>query len=165
MATKRDLFAMEDAGWLELEAVLEPLTPQELEEIGYYPPGPEGGGDGWSVKDLLAHLGSWHAVAGQALERIRMGTYQPERHDVDAMNHEFYETNRDLPLPTVRAELWSARNRVLQGFDLLQEHDETAEEWFVESGSSHYAEHLSRLRQWAEELAARATGGSDGKVT
>jgi len=165
MPTKRDLFAMEDAGWLELEAPLARLTPGQFEEVGYYPPGPEGGGDGWSVKDLLAHLGCWHAVAGQNLERIRMGTYQRERHDVEAMNREFYEANRDLPLSTVRAELWSARNRLLQEFDLLQEPDQTAEEWFVESGSDHYAEHLSRLQRWTQELLARASGGSDGEVT
>ena len=31
-----------------------------------------------------------------------------------------------------------------------------AEEWFVESGAAHYEEHLPRLTEWADELAARS---------
>jgi hypothetical protein len=30
-----------------------------------------------------------------------------------------------------------------------------AEEWFVESGPMHYAEHVDRLREWVGELSAR----------
>ena len=147
MVTKRELMRAEDAGWSELIGLAESLTPAEMEQPGYCP-------EGWCVKDLLAHIGSWQAEAGQILEQIRMGTYRGRPVDVDAMNKEFFEANKDLPLPVVRAEAWAARNRMLSEWNELPEVTPDAEEWFRESGPEHYQEHLPRLREWVKELRA-----------
>jgi len=149
MATKRELCGDEDAGWAELMGALESLTGAQLEEPGYY-------AEGWSGKDLMGHICSWQAEAVQILEQIRYGTFADSPMDVDAMNREFYESNRDLPLAMVRAELWSARTRMLQEWNALVEVTREAEEWFRESGSAHYREHLPRLKEWTEELRDRA---------
>jgi hypothetical protein len=148
MPTKRELQAAEDAGWMEFLDLVESLTGEQMEEPGYFP-------EGWSVKDLIAHIGSWQAETVQVLEQIRMGTFAGKRVDVDAMNQEFYKANKDLPLFVVRAECWSARNRMLEEWNALPEISSDAEEWFVESGSNHYAEHVDRLREWVGELTAR----------
>jgi mycothiol maleylpyruvate isomerase-like protein len=148
MATKRELLAAEDAGWIGCMDLVERLTGEQIEEPGYYP-------EEWSVKDLLAHIGSWQAEAVQILEQIRMGTFVRQRIDVDEMNEQFHKANRDLPLSVVRAECWSARNRMLEEFNALLEVTLDAEEWFVESGPMHYAEHVDRLREWVGELSAR----------
>jgi len=84
------------------------------------------------------------------LEQLRNGTYSPRRIDVDEMNRGFYEANHDLPVSVVRAELWSARSRMLQEWGALPEVSPKAEEWFVESGAEHYGEHVPRLREWLE---------------
>jgi len=68
--------------------------------------------------------------------------------DVDELNRYFYEANHDLPLSVVRAEMFSSRNRMLREWSLLPEITPKAEEWFVESGPEHYAEHSERLREW-----------------
>jgi hypothetical protein len=148
MATKRELLAAEDAGWVELNGLIESLTPAQMEEPGYF-------SEGWSVKDLMAHIGSWQAEAGQILEQIRMGTFRDDPVDVDKLNAFFYEANHDLPLSVVRAEMFSSRNRMLSEWSKLPEVTPKAEEWFVESGPEHYAEHLERLREWVQELGAR----------
>lgn len=148
MPTKRELQAAEDAGWMEFLDLVESLTAGQMEEPGYFP-------EGWSVKDLIAHIGSWQAETVQVLEQIRMRTFAGKRVDVDAMNQEFYEANKDLPLFVVRAECWSARNRMLEEWNALPEISPDAEEWFVESGSNHYAEHVDRLREWVGDLTAR----------
>lgn len=148
MSTKRELFAAEEAGWIEFLGLVESLTAEQMEEPGYFP-------EGWSVKDLVAHIGSWQAETVQVLEQIRMGTFVGGRIDVDALNGRFYEANRDLPLSVVRAECWSARNRMLVEWNVLPEVTREAEEWFVESGSNHYAEHVDRLREWVAQLSAR----------
>jgi mycothiol maleylpyruvate isomerase-like protein len=145
MSTIRELCRDEDGAWSELIGLVESLTPEQLEEPGYSP-------EGWSVKDLMAHIGAWAAEAGQIFERMRVGTYSKEPIDVDAMNALFYEANRDLPLNVVRAELWSARTRMLTEFRALPEVTPEAEEWFVESGAAHYREHIDRLREWVKEL-------------
>ena len=148
MATKRELLDAEDTGWNQFMQLMESLNDEQMEEPGYIV-------EGWSAKDLLAHVGSWQAEAVQVLEQIRWGTYTPLKLDVDALNATFYQVNKDLPLSVVRAESWSARTRMLEEWNELPEVTSTAEEWFVESGSAHYAEHVDRLREWVGELSSR----------
>jgi hypothetical protein len=147
MAVKHELARAEDAGWSEMMDLIESLSSAEIELAGYYR-------EGWSVKDLMAHVGSWQAEAGQILQQIRWGTFRGRPVDVDAMNQQFYDTNKDLPLPVVRAEAWSARTRMLTEWNDLPEVTPEAEEWFRESGPEHYEEHLPRLQDWVKELRA-----------
>jgi Mycothiol maleylpyruvate isomerase N-terminal domain len=140
MDRKRELAAAEDAAWVELWGLMESAGPDRVDEPGY--------SEDWSLKDLMAHIGCWQAEAVQVLEQVRNGTYSPRQIDVDTMNQGFYEANRDLPVSVVRAEMWSARNRMLQEWGALPEVTPKAEEWFVESGAEHYGEHLPRLREW-----------------
>jgi len=149
MTTKAELFAAEEAGWTELRAALAPLSPAEMSQPGYYP-------EGWSAKDMLAHLGSWAAESQCVLEQINNGTFVDAPLDVDVLNARFFEANRDLPLSVVQAEAWAARTRLLTELGRLEEITPTAESWFVEGGAEHYAEHLPRLREWADELLGRA---------
>jgi len=147
MTTERELGEAEDAGWSEFLALIGSMSPRQIEEPGYFP-------EGWSVKDLIAHVGSWQAEAAKMLERIRMGTFEKRTLDVEAMNRRFFEANQDQPLRIVRAEAWSARTRMLTEMNLLPQETPDAQEWFEESGAEHYLEHLPRLREWAAELRA-----------
>ena len=110
--TMTDLLVAEDAGWDELHGLLGELAPAELERPGYYV-------EGWSAKDLLAHVGSWLAEAAVVLERIRAGTYRTEEIDVDAMNALSLEAMKDLPIDLVRAQAAAARTRMLQAWAAL----------------------------------------------
>jgi hypothetical protein len=145
MTTKRELLEAEDRGWTEVCGILGSLDPGKMEHPGYT--------DEWSVKDLMAHIGGWAAETVQILEQIRYGTFRPLKYDVDALNEQFVEANRDQTPSVVRAEMAAARNRMLEEFNRLPELTRTAEEWFVESGPAHYEEHLPRLREWSKELA------------
>jgi hypothetical protein len=146
-----DLMAAEDRGWEELHSLTESLTPEQAERPGYYP-------EGWSVKDVLAHVGSWLAEAGVILQRIRAGTFRPEEIDVDAMNQQFLESMGDVPLRTVRAQAAAARNRMLQEWSALPELTPEARFWIKKSGAEHYQEHLPRLREWVRELRSNRDG-------
>ena len=147
MERKRELCSEEDARWIELRDLLESLSPEQIERPGYFD-------EGWSVKDLMTHIGCWQAETVQILEQIRFDTFEPPVLDVDEMNRTFYEATRDFTLPLALVELWSARTRMLQEWGLLPEVTSHAEEWFCESGPNHYAEHLPRLRQWVGELVS-----------
>ena len=152
MSTKAEMVRQEDEAWGRFERVVESLTQEQAVEPGYYPD------DGWSVKDLIAHIGSWMAEASNMLERIRFGTYAPDTRGTDDLNKEFYEANRDLPLDVVRAECQSARVRILQEWDALAEITTEAAEWFEESAAKHCVEHQARLEEWAAELLGREAG-------
>jgi mycothiol maleylpyruvate isomerase-like protein len=140
-----ELMAAEDAGWNELHALVDSLSPDELERPGYY-------SEGWSAKDVLAHIGSWLAEAGVVLERIRVGTYRPEEIDVDSLNRKFLEAMKDVPLEIVRAQAFAARARMLQELAALPELTPAAAFWIRKAGAEHYEEHLPRLREWVGQL-------------
>jgi hypothetical protein len=144
-----ELMAAEDTGWDELHALMDVLTSEEMERPGYYP-------EGWSAKDLLAHIGSWLAEAGVFLLRIRVGTYKLEEIDIDAMNRTFLEIMKDVPLQTVRAQASAARARMLLAWGELPELTREATFWIRKAGAEHYAEHLPRLREWVTQLPSSA---------
>jgi hypothetical protein len=139
------LMVAEDAGWDELHALMDSLTPEQTEQPGYYP-------EEWSAKDLLAHIGSWLAEAGVILERIRVGTYKPEEIDIESMNRQFLEIMKDVPLQTVRAQASAARARMLLAWGELPELTPDAAFWIRKAGAEHYGEHLPRLREWIGQL-------------
>jgi hypothetical protein len=150
MATKRELTEAEDRAWATFVQAIESLNDEQLAEVGYYRD------EGWSVKDLVAHVGFWMAEAANQLERMRFGTYVPTTGESDVLNRQCFEANRDMPLPIVRAECFAAHTRMLQELDALPELDGEAVEWFTESADRHYAEHQPRLDEWASELRSRA---------
>ncbi len=148
LATERELLAAEDAGWGELHALIDSLTPEQAERPGYYP-------EGWSAKDALAHVGSWLAAAGAVLQQIREGTYRPREIDIDATNRVFLEKMKDVPDETVRAQASTARARMLVAWSDLDELTPEAAFWIRKAGAEHYQQHLPRLREWVADLQSR----------
>jgi hypothetical protein len=143
MSDKRyELVRAEDEQWAQLCGLLGGLDPETLERPGVTPD--------WTGKDLVAHLACWMAECANVLERMRLGTWERQPLDLDAMNARFYEACRDLDLPTIRAELESARTRMLQEWGWMGEQTPEAEEWFRESGPAHIEEHLPALRRFVE---------------
>jgi len=64
----------ERSGWYALADLVRSLTPEECLVLGYFRD-PD-----WTVRDLVAHLGTWLAEGEIQLERISAGTY--EGHDL-----------------------------------------------------------------------------------
>jgi hypothetical protein len=136
----------EERDWKELHALVDGLPLDRVEEPGYFV-------EGWSAKDLVAHIGSWLAEAGVVLEQIRAGTYRPEEIDIDEMNRRFYEAFHGIPFPVVKSQAIAARNQMLRGWAALPEESDEADRWISKSGPEHYEEHLPRLRDWVGEIA------------
>jgi hypothetical protein len=141
----QELLAEEERPWTELHDLVDSLPPDKVGDPGYFD-------EGWSAKDLVAHIGSWLAEAGVALERIRSGTYRPEEIDIDAMNATFYDSMHDVDFHDVRAQAFTARNRMLRAWRSLPDRSPEADRWIRKSGPEHYAEHLPRLREWVREI-------------
>jgi hypothetical protein len=145
MADQTAVLAAEEAGWNELRTLIDRLTPDEVVRPGYYQ-------EGWSAKDLLAHIGAWLAEAGLLLEQIAGGSYRREDIDVDDVNRLSLDAMRELPFPTVKAQAAAARTRMRQALLELREPSPDAAWWIAKAGPEHYAEHLPRLRAWVAEL-------------
>jgi len=136
----------ERSGWTELVALCRSLEPEERLRPGYFR-NPD-----WTVKDLVAHVGTWLAEAEIQLFRIDAGTYVEEPLDIDAMNEEFLAAFRDQPWDTAWNQLLVARAMMLGAWLRLAVRSEPADRWVRKSGAEHYAEHLPRLREWVAEL-------------
>ena len=81
----------ESRGWYELSGLIRSLTPEECLVPGYYRD-PD-----WTVRDVVAHLGTWLAEAEVQFERMSAGTYVGHDPDVDALNAEFLAAMGDQP--------------------------------------------------------------------
>ncbi len=145
MADQTAILAAEETGWSEVRSLIDQLTPEQVLRPGYYR-------EGWSAKDLLAHIGAWLAEAGLLLERIAAGSYRREEIDVDDVNRLSLEAMRDIPFSTVKAQASAARARMRQALLELREPSPDAAWWIAKAGPEHYAEHVPRLRAWVAEL-------------
>jgi mycothiol maleylpyruvate isomerase-like protein len=137
------LLAEEGTGWQTLLDVFASIPHDRVEDASLT-------ADGWSPKDVMFHIGAWCAEAANQLERMRLGTFAEGTTDTETKNREWFETSRRLDVPTVRAELRPARERMLREWQALGEITPSAQEWFEESGSMHYREHIRDLRAWME---------------
>ncbi len=135
--------------WYEIAALVRSLTPEECLEPGYQRD------PGWTVRDVVAHLGTWLAEAEVQFERIGAGSYEGHAVDVDALNAAFLAAMADQPWEVAWTQAVAARTRMVQEWTLLSQPTEEAAWWIRKSGVDHYAEHLGRLREWVAELIAR----------
>jgi len=151
----RELIAEEDRLWSELHELVDSLPKDKVAEPGYFD-------EGWSAKDLIAHIGSWLAEAGVVLERIRSNTYRPDEIDIDAMNQAFYDSMHDVGFRDVRAQAIIARNRMMRAWISLPESSTEADRWISKAGPEHYGEHLPRLREWVQQVGGSSTRKGEG---
>ena len=145
----------EREGWHAVIAMVRQLTPAECVVPGYYT-NPD-----WTVRDVIAHLGTWLAEAQIQLERMDAGTYEGHDIDIDAMNAVFLESMSAQPWEVAWVQAHSARTRMLMEWYAHMDRTDEAAWWIHKAGSEHYAEHADRLAEWVEELIARRAAAQD----
>ncbi len=139
----------ERRGWYRLATLVRSLTPDECLEPGYYRD------PNWTVRDVVAHLGTWLAEAEVQLERMSAGTYEGHDVDIDGLNETFLAAMRDQSWTVAWVQANAARTRMLEEWWQIDEPSDEAAWWIGKSGGDHYAEHLERLEEWVGELLRR----------
>jgi hypothetical protein len=139
---------LERARWKAITAFVDLLTEAERLAPGYYRD-PD-----WSVKDLVAHLGRWMAEARVQLLDIAARSYVPHEVDVETLNAATLAELRADPWERVWTRTNDARAWMLEAWFGLRGPDEAANQWIRKAGAEHYGEHLSRLRDWVDDLIA-----------
>lgn len=116
---------------------------------------------GWSLAQVLAHLGYWAGWATQAIheaEQGRLAQHDPDL-DEDERNKTVARIAAQTHLDTVRAREAASVEALaerLRGLDptlldaLWANGKDTLESLIDESGGSHYREHAAELRRVAE---------------
>jgi hypothetical protein len=139
----------ERAGWYEIANLVRSLTPDECLIPGYYED-PD-----WTVRDVVAHLGTWLAEAQARLEQITAGTYEGHAIDIGALNAAFLAAMSGHPWDVAWVQANAGRSRMIDEWSHLEAPTDEAAWWIRKSGGDHYAEHVGRLREWTVELIDR----------
>jgi hypothetical protein len=142
----------ERVGWYEILRLVRALNLPERLESGYYHD-PE-----WTVRDVMAHVGTWLAEAQIQFERMIAGTYEGHDVDIDALNAQMLEAMAGQPWEVAWTLAQAARTRMLSAWYELDQPTDEAAWWIAKVGSHHYGEHLPRLAAWVQELVDRRRG-------
>jgi hypothetical protein len=139
----------ERRGWYVVADLVRRLTPDECVEPGYY------ADPVWTVRDVVAHLGTWLAEAQVQLVKMAAGTYEGHDVDIDALNAALLEAMDGQPWDVAWVQANAARTRMLAEWDGLRTPTDEAAWWIRKAAADHYGEHLPRLAAWVAELVAR----------
>ena len=148
----------ERRGWYEVSDLVRSLTPMERMAPGYQRD-PD-----WTVRDVVAHLGTWLAEAQVQFERISAGTYEGHDIDIDGLNAVFLAAMADQPWDVAWVQANAGRTRMVQEWFLLDRPTDEAAWWIRKTGSDHYTEHLGRLREWVAELIDQRTSRRSARL-
>jgi hypothetical protein len=142
----------ERRGWYAVADLVRSLTPEECLEPGYQRD-PD-----WTVRDVVAHLGTWLAEAEVQFERMSAGTYEGHAVDVDALNAALLSAMHDQSWETAWVQANAARTRMVVEWCRQPTLTDEVAWWADKAAAAHYAEHVDRLQAWTEELIARRAG-------
>jgi hypothetical protein len=139
----------ERGGWYRVVDLVRRLTPEEFLVPGYQRD-PD-----WTVRDLVAHLGTWLAEAETQLARMSAGTYEGHDVDIDAINEALLRAMHGEPWIVAWTQANAGRTRMLDEWSTVRGSSQETGWWVRKAGGPHYAEHLPRLEAWVRELGAR----------
>ncbi len=139
----------ERAGWYEVAALVRLLTPEECLVPGYQRD-PD-----WTVRDVVAHLGTWLAEAETQLARMSAGTYEGHEVDIDAMNAALLAAMQGEPWLVTWTQANAGRTRMLDEWSTVRGPSHETAWWIRKAGGPHYHQHLGRLDAWVRELVGR----------
>ena len=139
----------ERRGWYEIVDLVRSLTPEECLEPGYQRD-PD-----WTVRDVVAHLGTWLAEAQAQFERMTAGTYEGHEVDIDGLNDALLAAMHGQPWEVAWVQANAGRTRMVEEWWKLGAPNDEAAWWIRKAGGEHYREHVDRLVGWTAELVAR----------
>ena len=114
--------------------------------------------NGWSVKDMLAHLAAWEwRCASLLMESHTSNVPLKVEPDVEALNQEFYRERKEWDWEEVEHDFRAAHRALLEAIQSLPP-DRLSSNFIQEAIAAetweHYAEHLAELQNWHRRVAS-----------
>ena len=120
---------------------------------------------GWSIKDILAHIASWHhrllKWLDAAIRNEEPAISGPDNvQEVDALNAQFYQENTSLSLAEVLADFRTSYQHIFNMVQAMPEEDllnphrfawsKGEPLWEAIAGDTyeHYREHVQQIQEW-----------------
>ena len=152
---KDDLLDLIHAGRSRWESALAQLSPEQMTAPALF--------DGWSVKDLVAHVGAWERTAAAVFAALLSGQapdFELDEIALDAFNARFFAEHHDQSL----GEVMAGEQAACHSFFRLVEDASEADlfdsnrfawmqgapfaEWVGANTFEHYDEHLADFSAW-----------------
>jgi hypothetical protein len=112
--------------------------------------------NGWSVKDMLAHIAAWEWRCASLLEASHnTNTPLEAEPDVDALNLETYQERQEWSWEEVGYDFRAAHQALFEAIRQLPAerlNDDFVQQSIAEETWKHYAEHLPDLRRWHKRV-------------
>jgi len=152
--TKKTLLDAMTAGRREFDEVLARIAPDQMETPVLH--------DGWSVKDMLGHVGYWEAEIVARFATLRAGGKPEPVTDLDSMNARALDDWRRLSVAETRKREREAYDGLLgiardastgELFDPGHFAEATQNPFALSIANNtwgHYAEHLPELTAWLD---------------
>jgi hypothetical protein len=120
---------------------------------------------GWSIKDMLAHIASWHhrllAWLDAAVRNQEPTISGPDSvEEMDALNAQFYQENKSRSLDEVLADFRTTHQQIIDIVQAMPEEEMMSPHrfawsqgkplWQVIAGDTyeHYREHITQIQEW-----------------
>lgn len=115
--------------------------------------------NGWSVKDILAHIAAWEWRCAGMLS-LAQDSNMPFQGtpDVDALNDEIYQERKDWSWEEVDSDFREAHETLLTAIRALPPErlsDPVVQKSIAEETWEHYEEHLSYLEYWHDQVVSQ----------
>ncbi len=112
--------------------------------------------NGWSAKDILAHIGAWEWRCASLLDESHSSDAPLQAEpDVEALNDEFYQERKSWSWEDVEQDARAAHRSLLAAlrqFPPERLNEDFVQQMIVAETWEHYAEHLADLKQWHEKV-------------
>jgi hypothetical protein len=120
---------------------------------------------GWSIKDILAHVASWHHRLLMWLDaaihnQVPTISGPDSVEEMDALNAQFYQENKSRPLDEVLTDFRATHQQIIDIVQAMPEDDLISAHrfawsqgkplWHLIAGDTfeHYQEHLAQIQEW-----------------
>jgi hypothetical protein len=140
-----------------LEEILAPLDKTQCTTEGVIPD--------WSIKDILAHIASWHhrllTCLDAAIRNEEPTISGPDNvEEMDALNAQFYQENKSRPLDEVLNDFRTTHQQITDRIQAIHEKDlispyrfpwsDGEPLWQLVAGDTyeHYQEHIAQIQKW-----------------
>jgi hypothetical protein len=154
---KASIFNQMRTNYAALEEILAPLDKTQMTTKGVI--------DGWSIKDMLAHISSWHhrllTWLDAAIRNVEPAISGPDNvEEMDALNAQFYLENKSRPLDEVLTDFRTTHQQIMDIIQAMREEDLISPQrfawtqgsplWQLVAGDTyeHYQEHRKQIQEW-----------------
>ena len=132
---REEMLGREDEAWLRFAETVRSVPAERRDVEGVVP--------GWTVHDLVWHVGYWAGFAGDVIERDRAGETDPE--PAQPEEAEVLATGRGMSWDEVVRRAEECRDRVRAAFSSSPDPGDVAVRWFQEDTFDHYDEHTAEI--------------------